>query len=122
MGNVPGSEEFGPAPVQTNRPPFPGNGAESNSGGPSGGGGASVGNKDDILETELGVGPDVGSRVNTRTKEVGAEAWRRRNRKQEIDTTIPPENNEAQEAPAMNNTLLIAGGLALLFFLFKRKK
>jgi len=126
MGNIPGSQEFGPAPVETKRPidqpPFPGGGAQANSGAPKGGGGAAVGDKDTILQTDLGQGPEVETKVDTRKKEEGAEAWKRQQQKKdEIDTTSQTDNNE-EEAPAMNNTLLIAGGLALLFFLFKRKK
>ena len=33
-----------------------------------------------------------------------------------------PTDETTEPAPAMNNTLLIAGGLALLYFLFKRRK
>lgn len=123
LGQVPGSDKFGPAPVETKRPidqpPFPGGGAQADSGAPSGGGGAKVGDKNTIVETELGEGPDVGSRVDTSTKEEGAEAWKRRNQKQEFDTTPPAEEEEEPKAP---NYLMIAGGLALLYFLFKRKK
>lgn len=134
MGQIPGSDKFGPAPVETKRPidqpPFPGGGAQANSGGPSRGGGAKVGDKYTVLETDLGGGGGSGTKIDTRESRAvrpgeEAEDARRRlkemQKKNEIDTTSQTDNNE-EPAPAINNTLLIAGGLALLYFFMKRKK
>lgn len=126
LGQVPGSDKFGPAPVETKRPidqpPFPGGGAQADSGAPSGGGGAKVGDKNTIVETDLGTGPQVETKVDTKTKgEGGADEFKDKyeNKTQPGDDTPADPPTETPSAP---NYLMIAGGLALLYFLFKRKR
>ena len=93
MGNVPGSEEFGPAPEET-RPPIDNSPPEPIDAPPFPGGGDGI----------------IAERDKKAPTQPGEE------------TPTDQTNDTSEPEPAMNNTLLIAGGLALLFFLFKRKK
>jgi len=93
MGNVPGSQEFGPAPVET-KPPIDNSPPQPVDAPPFPGGG------DGIVAEENRKAPT----------QPGGE------------TPTDQTDDTSEPAPAMNNTLLIAGGLALLYFLFKRKK
>lgn len=103
-----GSIKFGEAPVETkrpNKPPFTGGGAEADSGAPSGGGGAKVGDKYTILESDYDPGIDVDTVVNTG------------------DTPPPTPPDEEEEEPKfkINPLILIGAGIAAFLFFKKRK-
>ena len=93
MGQVPGSDKFGPAPVET-KPPIDNSPPQPVDAPPFPGGGDGI-----VAEENRKAPTQPGGETPT----------------DQTDDTSEPD-------PAMNDALLIAGGLALLYFLFKRKK
>lgn len=98
---------------------------EGNTGAPSGGSNQ-LGDKDTILETDLGTGPGSGGTVVDTTKrpDQTAEDWKKKFEPKEDSTpTDQPTDQPTEEEPKfkINPLILIGAGIAAFLFFKKRK-